>query len=256
MEIWAHRGRASPDKLGNSINDFMSCYRLNISGVETDVSLTTDGRPIIYHPGSTQPDLTKMTWREIQNSIFDVLPLSSFLSSLKGYSQMSCCLDIKQDSEQLVEEIVKAVADQMLQDRVFVTAFQKKLTFPPFNMESDGKLLLLAKKLDPATKTHLIASFPFNLPAIAEKYQPQAISFGWLDNSPMTKLFFQLAIKPFVGLKKQIALTKEMGVKVWGGIVNEPEAMLYFTDLGADGIMTDDAVLGMKFKKEYKKNPV
>src|SRR3989344_1882939 len=177
MEIWAHRGRASPEKLGNSISDFMDCYHLPVTGIETDVSLTADNRPIIYHPGNTYPDLTKMTWREIQNSIFDVLSLSSFLRSLKCYSKMSCLLDIKQDSEELVEKVVRTIADHRLQDRVFITAFQKRLVIPLTNIaiplidvESGVELLIFAKKIDPQIKTHLIALWPWDLPKLVRKY--------------------------------------------------------------------------------------
>lgn len=249
MEIWAHRGRTSPLKLGNSVTDFMACYRLEkkgLTGIETDVCLTADGKPIIYHPGSTVPELTNMAWRDIADSIFDVLPLSTFLSHLRSYSKMPCCLDIKQNSRELVEKVVDTVAERRIQDRIYITVFQKRMDFRPFNIETGAELLLLAKKLDPSIRTHLIAPFPFNLPALVEKYHPDIISFGWLDDHLLTKAFFNLAVEPFVDLKKQTSKIKELGTKVLGGIINTTEEMKLFANFGVDGIMTDNVLLGLE----------
>ena len=115
-------------------------------------------------------------------------------------------------------------------------------------IESDGKLLLLAKEICPKVKTQLIVTWPANLPKLAEKYQPDAMSFGWLQEpayvSFISKALFKANAKR-VNLKKQIEEVKLQGkgIKVWAGIFNEPEDMLYYMDLGVDGIFTDNPKL-------------
>lgn len=253
MEVWAHRGRTSPTELGNSSKNFISCYSLGVTGIETDVSLTADGRMIIYHPGSTYPNLTKMNWHDIDWSIFDVMTLSQFLNSLRAYKKLSCCLEIKSDSKKLIEQIVGDIEYRGLEERVFITAFQKKINLPFISTESDGESLLYAKKLNNKIKTHLIANWPSNLPKIAEQYSPDMISFGWLQEPRAVRLIsgsiFTILVKTR-NFREDIKKVKAMGIKVIGGIVNDARSMDYLIDLGVDGIMTDNPTLAMTPKEE------
>ena len=237
MEIWSHRGRTSSDELGNSFRNFMTAYYSGVAGIETDISLTADKKIIIYHPGSTRPDLALMNWRDIKNSIFNnVADLNAFLNLLSGLSGIKCCLDIKQNSEELVEEAVKSVLRKKLKDRIYFTAFQKKIS--RLGIESDGQLLLLTKEICPTAKTHLIAIWPSNLLELAEKYNPDMISFGWLQeprlNKLVSKTLFKIIAKK-TNLAEQIKEIKNRGIKTLAGIFNDPKDVLYFSDLGVDG---------------------
>ena len=189
MEIWAHRGRTSSKQFGNSHLNFLNASRLEITGFEADICLTRDQKIIIYHPGSTRPDLSQMQSQDMVNSIFGmgVMDLDFFLNFLKT-SGMYCCLDIKQYSPKLVREAVKGITEHGLEDKIYLTAFQKQMNYTPFNIESDGRLLLMAKKMNPYIKTHVISIWPFNLLNIADKYRPDAISFGWLNEPPIMSI--------------------------------------------------------------------
>ncbi|MDO8496107.1 MAG: glycerophosphodiester phosphodiesterase [bacterium] len=237
MEIWSHRGRSEIDELGNSFKGLISTYRLGISGIEVDVCFTEDRKAIIYHPGSTKPDLTRLTWPVIENSIFNVMDLNSFLDLATTLDDLRFCIDIKQDSNDLVETIVKAVIDRGLQKRVYLTAFQCRL--PGSSIESNVKLLLLAKMIDPKIKTHMIVVWPFNIVKLAKKYKPDAISIGWLQDSYMSQLLFK-SMAPHDKLAEQIVKVQEMGIKVWAGIFNGEDDLVYFIKLGVDGIFTDN----------------
>ena len=237
MEIWAHQGRSEIDELGNSFKNFIASYRLGISGIETDVCFTADWKAIIYHPGSTKPDLTHLTWPVISNSIFNVMDLYSFLDLATTLNDLRFCIDIKQDSLYLVEIVVKAVTDRRLQNRVYLTAFQCQI--PGFGLESNAGLLLHAKEINPTIKTHMIAVWPSNIIKLVKKYRLDAISFGWLPDSFISKRLFKLLVFDEYKLRDQIMEVQKMGVKVWAGIFNKEDDLVYFIKSGVDGIFTD-----------------
>jgi glycerophosphoryl diester phosphodiesterase len=238
MEIWAHRGRSEINELGNSFKNFISSYRLGISGIETDVCLTLDQIPIIYHPGSTKPDLTHLTWPVIENSIFNIMSLDSFLDLATTLDDLQFCIDIKQDSLYLVETVIKAVTDRRLQNRVYLTAFQCQIT--GFGLESNAGLLLHAKEIDPTIRIHMIAVWPSNIVKLVKKYRLDAISFGWLPDSFISKQLFKLLVFDEYKLREQIMEVQKMGVKVWAGIFNHENDLVYFIKSGVDGIFTDN----------------
>lgn len=238
MEIWAHRGRSEINELGNSFKNFITSYRLGISGIETDVCLTSDQKAIIYHPGDTKPDLTRLTWPVINNSIFDVMDLDSFLDLVATLDDLRFCLDIKQDLTCLVETVVTAVINRGLQNRVYLTAFQCKMA--GFGLDTDVETLLLAKRLNPKIKTHMIAVWPFNIVKLAKKYSPDAISIGWLQDSVISKMLFRLTAPSEDNLIRQVMEVQKMGIKVWAGIFNEEIDLIYFIKSGVDGIFTDN----------------
>lgn len=254
MEIWAHRLRLKPQDAGNTESGLMALYNLGIRHVEADVVSIADGTKIIYHPDTTKNDLTVMTWREIVKAGLKIMTLDTYLHILK-ICKMTSCLEFKQNSERLAEDVAAAIITHGLQDGIFLTAFQKKIDLPMIQTESDGKLLLHAKRSDPTIKTHLIAGLPTRLPELAEKYRPNMISFGWIQEPPMMKLVTKPLFKflaSAVDMRKKVQEVQNMGIKVMAGIVNDIESMRYFTELGVDGIMTDDAVLGIKFKKKLE----
>lgn len=254
MEIWAHRLRLKPKDAGNTERGLMALYNLGIRHVEADVVSIADGTKIIYHPGATKPDLAIMTWREITRARFKIMTLSKYLHILK-ICKMASCLEFKQNSKKLVEDVVTAVAAADLQNYMFLTAFRKKNDLPLIRTESDGNLLLHAKKLNPGIKTHLITGQPGKLPELVQRYHPNMISFGWVQEPPMMKLVTKPLFKLLtsaVDMHKKVQEVQNLGVKVMAGIVNDTESMCYFAELGVDGIMTDDAVLGMKFKKNLE----
>lgn len=246
MEIWAHRGLVMDSYTngrrhqGNTRFDFQRAYDCGVHGIETDVLLNKNGDIIVFHPGTLIPDPIGLSWLEAKKKHPDLLPLGHLLSFLESRPDLKCCLELKQNSVKLAMEVARRVIYFRVQNQIFITAFQKRK--PMLGLETDGELLVDIKKAYPGIKTHLISAFPFNLPLVAEKYRPDMISFGWLDDSIISKLFFNLAIKPWVDLERDIKILREKGIKVLGGITNDPNAMLYFSRLGVDAIMTENAI--------------
>lgn len=256
MKILAHRGRTSPGMPGNTIDDLQDAAWLGVDFVETDICLTKDRVPIIYHPGSTYPDCSLYTWQELislRKKLPPFITWEEIFYFQRIYPDIKICIDIKKHSFDLIDWIVSKIINQDLQEKIYLTTFQKRSSM--LGLEAGGELLIYAKKINPDIKTHIIATFPFNLSAIADKYNPNAISFGWLPNRRISRLLFDIIqMYPATNLKNQIEELKNLNIDVWSGIVNNLEDMRYFANLGVNGIMTDDAILGMKFKEEYE-NP-
>ncbi len=255
MEIWAHRGRSQPIHFGNTLSDFEMAQCLGITGIETDISFSLDKKIIIYHPGTTEQDYTKLIWETIQTQITKppVMRLDDLLIFLKNNPKLQCCLDIKEDSMELVRKALVAIISFNLEERVYLSAFLKRR--PRLKMESDVRLLDHAKEICPRIKTHIMVPWPLNLVGIVEKHRPDAISFGWLQEPWWIWLISQPLFKSVsltINLKKQVGEVKRKGVKVWAGVVNKPKDMLYFADLGVDGIVTDNPRLLMDLIKQNK----
>lgn len=255
MEIWAHRLRPTPFDFGNSLAGLRMLKQMGIGGVEADISFTTDKEIIIYHPGAMKPDLTTLTWQEITSIRFPVMNLTDLLEfMITDKPGMKCCLDIKQNSKELVKKTVELITLHGLEDEIYLTAFQKRI--PALGLESGKELLEYAKEICPEIQTHIIAIWPNNLTKLARKHRPDMISLGWLLEPLPVKLIsktvFQLMTLT-VDLKSQIEDVKEMketGIKVLGGIVNDPDDMTYFAELGVDGIMTDNPNLALELKRK------
>ena len=225
VEIWSHQGKAVPLSPGNRLADFEDAVEEGADGVEADVSFVRIGASeeiFIYHPGQR----------------FSALRLDEFVEFLKKYQRLECFLDIKQNNFRLVKTAIKTIVDNRLQDRVYFTFCQVRL--PWLGLETSGKMLVRAKRFEPRIKTHLIATFPFSLPRLAEKYQPDFVSTGWLEESSLSKFFFKWVIVPFFNLPDQIRETRQMGVRVLAGISNREEDIRYFAGIGVDAVMTED----------------
>lgn len=240
MEVWSHRLRVGPIDFGNSLASLRMLRQMEVAGVEADISFSRDKEIIIYHPGDMKPDLTTLTWQEIIATRFPMIRLGDLLEFLLIKSGMKCCLDIKQNSKELVKKTVELITWYGVEDQIYLTVFQKRI--PVLGLESGRELLEYAKKICPKIKTHIIATWPNNLPKLARTYDPDMISLGWLNEPCLIRLasltIYQL-LALTVDLKSQMEEVQRMGVKVLAGIVNKPDDMTYFADLGVDGIMTD-----------------
>src|SRR3989344_2296890 len=122
MEVWAHRGRTSAKQAGNSRLNLLYASHLGVTGLEADICFTRDRQIIIYHPGSTTPDLSQMLSKDIMNSVpNNIMYLDEFLLLFKDLRDIKCCLDVKQNSIHLVSKAVDAITKHNLQDRIYLT---------------------------------------------------------------------------------------------------------------------------------------
>lgn len=235
MEIWSHRGRVYPSFPGNRLIDFWNAAKEGATGIEADVIFERVGHKqeiLIHHPGTN----------------CSLLRLSELIIFLRENPSLQCFLDIKQQDFRLVEAVVKIITENNILNRTYLTAFQTKINC--LGLETSGELLLWAKIINPSVKTHLIATFPFNLPLLANKYCPDIISIGWLDDNPLSKLLFKGIIRPFFDPPGQIEEAKKYGAKVLAGIFDDKRDMRKFIDMGVDGIMTNNLYAARELKRK------
>jgi len=186
MEIWSHRSRVNLIDFGNSLAGLRMLRQMRVDGVEADVSFSKDKEIIIYHPGSIKPDLVTRTWQEIIATKLPIINLTDLLEFMISKPGMKCCLDIKQNSKELVKKVMELVTFYDLEDQIYLTAFQKRISF--LQIESDKMLLEYAKEINPDIQTHIIATWPVNLPQLVKIYRPNMISIGWLKEPFIIKV--------------------------------------------------------------------
>lgn len=236
IAIWSHQGKVVPLSPGNRLADFEDAVQECANGVEADISFVKVGKQeeiFIYHPGQR----------------FSALRLAEFVEFLKRHPRLECFLDIKQNDFRLVKAAIKNIIANRLQDRVYFTFCQIRL--PWLGLETSGKLLLRAKRFEPRIKTHLIATFPFSLPRLVRKYQPDIVSTGWLEDR-LSRFFFKWVIIPFFDLPNQIRETQKMDVRVLAGIFNREEDIRYFAGMSIDAVMTEHIDVAFKALEKSK----
>ena len=231
IAIWSHQGKVVPLSPGNHLADFEDAVQECTDGVEADVSFVKVGsgeEVFIHHPGQR----------------FSALRFGEFVEFLKKHPRLECFLDIKQNDIRLAEAVAKTVVMHHLEKRVFLTFCQTRI--PWLGLETSAEMLLMVKKVEPKIQTHLLVTFPFSLPGLIEKYHPDFVSFGWLDDSFISKLFFKGIIVPFFNLPGQIKEAQRIGVRLLAGISNREEDIRYFASLGVDAVMTEDIETAMR----------
>ena len=255
LGICAHRGRLIPNLPGNTLLDFQGVCELGVKWIETDVCFTApdeDGsqEPIIHHPNPSDcSDPSHIKWKYLKPKLNPkVLSLNNFLAFLKVNSSLSCLLELKEDSDKLVDAVVKKITEYKLENRVYITVFQMRIH--SLRLEASARLIARARSQNPKIKIHLIVMFPFSLPRLTHRYHPDIISVGWLPGSKLSTWLFKGFLVNTINLKKQIRKAQEMGVEIIGGIANDRKDFDYLVSLNVDGIMTDDSVAAVKFLKE------
>ena len=255
LGICAHRGRLIPNLPGNTLLDFQGVYELGIKWIETDVCFTApdeDGsqEPIIHHPNPIDcGDPSFIKWKYLKSKLNPkTLSLDNFLAFLKVNSSLLCLLELKEDSDKLVDVVVKKITEYGLENRVYITVFQMRIH--ALRLEASAKLMARARSQNPKIKTHLIVMFPFSLPKLAHRYHPDIMSIGWLPGSKLSTWLFKKLLVNIINLKKQIRRAQEIGVMVIGGIANDKKDFDYLVSLKVDGIMTDDSISILRFLKE------
>ncbi len=262
IEIWSHGNRSIllPDNRAlnfgvvwgpNTIKSFWAAKEIGVSGIEADICLSFDKELIVYHPGSTKTDLQGATLKEIQSLYPNVPSFDDLITFLIGFRHLKCILDLKTDSPELVEAVVKKLQTYELRERVFLTASRTKLKLMGFY--NNAKTLSYAKKIDPQIKTHLIDLFPYNLARTGKKFDVDMISFGWFkDSIPSRVVFAFLMDNGFRNVKKEVERAKRAGIYVLGGIPDTQEDINYFLEAGVDGVITNEPATAIKICSNTK----
>ena len=267
FDICAHRGGDFRHKQipPNSLRGFEESYAIGVNGIETDVCLSKDNEPIICHPGLLRPDPAKMNWKEIRQQYPFIPHFNDLLDYIRRKPFLTCFLDLKVNSKTLAEKVCDGIFEASLTEKIILTAPRKRIAMA--GLYSSGELLAYAQTYGQnlvnqsargrhgRIKTHVIDIWPVNMAKTAEQFEPDIISFGWLNDSLLSRLAFHFMFKtkvidPFIDLSDEIHKAKSVifGLKVFGGIANTPETINYLLDAGVDGIVTDNPALAVEIR--------
>lgn len=247
FEVYAHRGGRFPP---NNLSTFHFAGEMGVDGIETDICLTSDGEPIIYHPGTLKPpEPVSMTWKRVMRQNYRIPHLEDLLGTLSFYRRLKCLLDIKVNSRDLVEKIAFRIGTDEFRERIFLTTPKKQSRIAGFHV--DASLLEYAKSLDNRLKIHIIDTMPFDMARTVRRYGADMISFGWLNDSLASQALFGVIFK--TGLKNaslEVERAQNEGAKVMAGIANTAEEIIYLTTLcpSLDAIMTDNPEIAISVR--------
>lgn len=254
FKIFAHRGGDFSRKKihPNSLRAFEESYAIGANGIETDICLSKDGEPIICHPGLLSPDPPELTWKQIKKFYGDILHFNDLFYYLLRRPSFFCLLDLKINSGKLVEMVCGSLEKSDLKNKVFLTAPKKRIAMA--GLYADGQLLSHAKTISRGKiKTHIIDVWPTSMIGTINQFQPDMISFGWLNDSLLSRVLFNLMfetkiIDPFIELPAEVEKIKAMGTTILGGIANTPTDINYLLNAGVDGIVTDNPALAVEIR--------
>lgn len=248
FEVYAHRGGFPPNRLSS----FCFAGSIEADGIEADVCLTSDDEPIIYHAGTLKPpEPSSITWRQTKMQGHHILHFDELLAVLSVYSKLKCLLDIKVDSKKLIGKIVAKIGTSEFRQRIFLTAPNKKSRIANFSV--DASILEYAKSLDSNLKTHIIDILPLNMTETVKKYGADMVSFGWLDESLVSRIMFDLIFK--TGLRNashEIQKAQNEGAKTMAGIANTIKDIKYLMAIcpSVDAIMTDNPEMALSVREK------
>lgn len=254
FNIYVHRGgdfshkKISP----NSLRAFEESYAIGANGIETDICFSGDGEPIICHPGLLNPDPSKMKWKDIRKSYYHILHFNDLIEYLIRRPSIICLLDLKINSDKLVETICDSLEGMDLRDRIFLTASKTSIRIA--DLYSDAKLLAYAKRISRQhLKTHIIEIWPTHMPQTIERFHPDMISFGWLNDFWPSKMLFNLVFRtkiigPLIDLPKRVRMIQSTNTLILGGIANKPKDIIFLANSGVDGIITDNPALAVEIR--------
>jgi glycerophosphoryl diester phosphodiesterase len=152
MLILAHRGFHA-DVPENTLQAFDAAWRLGIDGIETDVRLSADGKPVIMHDRVTPAgrSISSITHREIEKDVGHAVPLLAEI--LDAIPSVLWNIEIKHPE---VWPVAAGVLRQYRQShRIFVSSFRHDIVRRcASELDIDCGLLLANRPLD---LNHLLA---------------------------------------------------------------------------------------------------
>jgi glycerophosphoryl diester phosphodiesterase len=223
----AHRGGAI-EHLENTMPAFEACVAMGYRYLETDVRVTADGVPIVYH----DPTLDRVTdrsgrvdqlpWAELAGArIGGREPVLRLEELLGAWPDVRFNLDIKAPG--VVAPLARTVRRLRAEDRICLGSF------------SDARVAAARRVFGPRVCTSL---GPRGVAALRlSSYSPRAAGLVRIP-AGCAQVPLQLGGRALVD-ERFVAAAHDRGLQVHVWTVNtraETEAML---DLGVDGVMTD-----------------
>ena len=236
LEVLAHRGGAE-ESLENTIESFEYSISLGCKYIETDVQVSSDGIPYIFHDDDLKricgipKKFDSLSSQEIDKiNIFDVHKIPKLIDVLDVFPDTNFQIDFKTD--EVVQPALDAIKKSKAFERVCVASFN-------------------SKRLKGVRKNYpdiCISMGP------KEVYKTLAASFNLYKNNipgdclqiPMSYYGIKVVTKRFVNFLKL------NGLKVMVWTINDVETFKFLIDLNVDGIITDSPKLLFEILKKSK----
>jgi glycerophosphoryl diester phosphodiesterase len=223
LEVLAHRG-GSIESSENTIESFKYSISLGCNYIETDVQLSSDGKPYIFH----DEDLNRLaginkTFNDLHSSEIDEIKLFNehkiplLEEVLLKFPETYFQIDVKTDEVAL--PALKVIYDLEAQDRVCIASFSSERLETVRNKYPDICISMGPKEI----LKLLLASFG--------RYRGTVP--GDCLQIPIYQYGIKLVTKRFVNFVQ----SKDLKVIVW--TINKPEEMKKLIELEVDGIITD-----------------
>ena len=223
LEVLAHRG-GSIESSENTIESFKYSISLGCNYIETDVQLSSDGKPYIFH----DEDLKRLaginkTFNDLHSSEIDEIKLFNehkiplLEEVLLKFPETCFQIDVKTDEVAL--PALKVIYDLEAQDRVCIASFSSERLETVRNKYPDICISMGPKEV----LKLLLASFGLYRGTVP----------GDCLQIPIYQYGIKLVTKRFVNFVQ----SKDLKVIVW--TINKPEEMKKLIELEVDGIITD-----------------
>ncbi len=223
LEVLAHRG-GTEESIENTLESFEYSQSLGCNFIETDVQVSSDGVPYIFHDDDLKRILNNprnfnsFTSAEIDKlKIFGNYKIPKLSEALSQFPNLSFQIDFKTD--EVVLPALEVIENTKSEDRVCIASF-------------NSKRLKMVRSSFP----HLCISMGTN-----ESIKTFISSFGLYKKSipgdclqvPMHYYGIKIVTKRFVNFLK----TRNLKIMVW--TINDVKTFKYLIDLKVDGIITD-----------------
>ena len=223
LKVLAHRGGAE-ESYENTTESFEYSQLLGCEFIETDVQVSSDGIPYIFHDDDLKRILNKpvrfdsLSSNEIDDlSIFNSCKIPKLSDTLLRFPNLCFQIDFKTD--EVVMPALDVINDMNVFDRVCIASFSSKRLQ---NVRSLYPDLCISMGPNEVFKT-LVASlnlFKGEIP-------------GDCLQIPMSYYGIKIVSKRFVDF------VHSRGLKIMIWTINDIETFKYLIDLGVDGIITD-----------------
>ena len=223
ISISAHRG-GSLEAPENTIESFKYAIEVGSAYIETDVQLSADGIPFIFH----DDDLNRLLGKDLifnnlhseeinQLRLFEVYQIPTLKEVLKKFPDTFFQIDVKTDEVALPTMEIINELDAF--NRICIASFSSKRLETVRNKYPDICISMGPKEV----LKLLLASF-----GLYKRKVP-----GDCLQIPIYQYGIKLVTKRFVNFVQ----SKDLKIIVW--TINEPEEMKKLIELEVDGIITD-----------------
>tara|TARA_B100001113_G_scaffold67594_1_gene52111 strand:- start:8293 stop:9027 length:735 start_codon:yes stop_codon:yes gene_type:complete len=223
LAVLAHRGGAD-ESFENTLESFEYSKSLGCKFIETDVQISSDGIPYIFHDNDLKricnisKKFDSLKSDEIDNiTIFENYKIPRLEDTLNKFPELSFQIDFKTD--EVVESALDVIQKTNSSDRVCIASFSSKRLE---RVRSISPNLCISMGPNEVFKTLLSRYKLTNSPLIGDCLQV-----------PMKYYGLQIVTKKFVEYLK----SKKIKIMVW--TINDVETFNYLISLNVDGIITD-----------------